>query len=371
MKKILYLMHLPWDWIKQRPHFLAEELGRFADVSVVYRYYRIPFSGQMVGNPVAPWIKVRPLVILPFNRFAWVARINGAIIRSYLRRALQECDIVWVTHPEMFIAIKDVIPASVQVVYDCMDNQKFFKSVVERSGQAERVDLWERALLQRCDRVFTSSAYLAQMLRDDYNYCGELTVVNNGISLNFAPEGSPLDEPFTAAFSGHGFKLTFVGAIDSWVDFPLLERALAVYPKLTINLVGPNIVPVPLIDRLRHLGPIPHHLLAEVMGRSDALVMPFKVSTLVEAMDPVKLYEYAWSGKPALASYYGETRKFAEFIQLYRDADEFIALLGRIMTGECRPRPASDCTAFGEAHSWTRRAQVMAAHLGLDLSGNG
>lgn len=371
MKKILYLMHLPWDWIKQRPHFLAEELGRFADVTVAYRYYRIPFSGQLLGNPVAPWIKVRPLVILPFNRFARVARINAAIMRFYLRRAVQECDIVWVTHPEMFVAIKDVIPASVQVVYDCMDNQKFFKSVVERTGQAGRVDVWERALLQRCDRVFASSAFLAKMLRDDYDYSGELTVVNNGISLSFAPEGSPLDEPFATAFSSPGFKLTFIGAIDSWVDFPLLARALAAYPNLTINLVGPNIVPVPLIDRLRHLGPIPHRLLAEVMRRSDALVMPFQVSTLVEAMDPVKLYEYAWSGKPSLASYYGETRKFAEFIQLYRDADEFMAILGRIMAGECPPRNATESAAFGEAHSWARRAEVMAAHLGLQLPGKG
>lgn len=370
MKKILYLMHLPWDWIKQRPHFLAEELGRYAEVTVVYRYYRIPFTGQLVRNPVAPWIKVRPLVILPFNRFAWVARINAAIMRAYLRRAVQECDIIWITHPELFAAIRDIVPASVQVVYDCMDNQKFFKTVVERKGQGERIDVWEQALLNRCDRVFASSAYLQQMLRDEYNYSGEVAVVNNGISLSFAPEGTALDEPFAAAFSTAQFKLTFIGAIDSWVDFPLLARALAAYPGLTINLVGPNVVPVPVIERLHHLGPIPHRLLAEVMRRSDALVMPFQVSSLVEAMDPVKLYEYVWSGKPSLASYYGETRKFAEFMHLYRDADEFITLLGRIIAGECPQRPAKECAAFGEAHSWAQRAEAMASHLGLVLQGD-
>lgn len=371
MKKILYLMHLPWDWIKQRPHFLAEELGKFADVTVAYRYYRVPFSGQLVSNPVAPWTEVRPLVILPFNRFPAVARINAAIIRAYLRRAVRECDIVWFTHPELFAAIQDIVPDSIQVVYDCMDNQKSFKTVVTRTGQAEQIDAWERSLLNRCNRVFASSEYLQRMLRDEYRYAGEVTVVNNGISLGFAAAGAKLPSVFEEALSTPEYKLTFIGAIDSWVDFPLLAKALAVYPNLTVNLVGPNVVPIPAIDRLRHLGPIPHHLLAEVMRRSDALVMPFQVSALVEAMDPVKLYEYVWSGKPALATDYGETRKFGDFIQLYRDADEFLALLGRMIAGECLQRSANDCAAFGEAMTWARRAEVMASHLGLVSQENG
>ncbi len=365
MKRILYLMHLPWDWIKQRPHFLAEELGRFADITVAYRYYRVPFSGQLVRNPVAPGIRLLPMVILPFNRFPSVARLNGALIRAWLRRAVQGCDIVWFTHPELFAAVRDIVPPSVRVVYDCMDHQKSFRSVGERDGQAERSDAWERALLSRCDRVFASSAYLGRMLHEEYGYGGEVAVVNNGISLSFAPAGTPLPPSFEAALSAPGFSLTFIGAIDSWVDFPLLERALATYPELTVNLVGPNVVPVPAMERLRHLGPIPHRLLAEVMRRSGALVMPFRVSPLVEAMDPVKLYEYAWSGRPALASAYGETRKFGEFVRLYRDGDEFISLLDRVMTGDCPPRPAAECAAFGEAHTWGRRAGTIASLLGL------
>ena len=36
-KKILYLMHIPWGWIKQRPHFLAELLSIDFDVDVFYK----------------------------------------------------------------------------------------------------------------------------------------------------------------------------------------------------------------------------------------------------------------------------------------------------------------------------------------------
>ena len=35
--KILYLMHVPWGWIKQRPHFFAEYLANDFAVDVYFR----------------------------------------------------------------------------------------------------------------------------------------------------------------------------------------------------------------------------------------------------------------------------------------------------------------------------------------------
>ena len=105
MKRILYLMHLPWDWIKQRPHFLAEELSSLCPVEVVYRFYRVPFEGKLVRNPRRQSLQVRPVVILPFNRFAPVAALNGLLLRAYLRRCIARFDVVWFTHPEMFEAV--------------------------------------------------------------------------------------------------------------------------------------------------------------------------------------------------------------------------------------------------------------------------
>lgn len=37
MKKVLYLMHIDWNWIKQRPHFIAEKLkDKGYDIRVLY-----------------------------------------------------------------------------------------------------------------------------------------------------------------------------------------------------------------------------------------------------------------------------------------------------------------------------------------------
>ena len=39
MKKILYVMNVEWNWIKQRPHFIAEGLSKNYHVEVLYRYW--------------------------------------------------------------------------------------------------------------------------------------------------------------------------------------------------------------------------------------------------------------------------------------------------------------------------------------------
>ena len=38
MKKMVYEMNVEWNWIKQRPHFLAEELAKYFDITVLYQY---------------------------------------------------------------------------------------------------------------------------------------------------------------------------------------------------------------------------------------------------------------------------------------------------------------------------------------------
>ena len=30
-------MHIDWNWIKQRPHFLAEGLNEYCDITVLYQ----------------------------------------------------------------------------------------------------------------------------------------------------------------------------------------------------------------------------------------------------------------------------------------------------------------------------------------------
>lgn len=359
MKKILYLMHLPWDWIKQRPHFIAEELSSLYSVETVYRFYRVPFEGKLVSNAHRQSLKIRPQVVLPFNRFAPVAALNGALLRCYLRHDIKRFDTIWFTHPEMFEAIGPIIPAAARVVYDCMDNHCAFDLARSNPARARRLRQSEQNLLDRCNMVITSSQALREMLVSQYGVKQPIHIVNNGIQAELGGE-APLAPEIAAAMAEAPFRLTFVGTIASWFDADLILAVLNRFPTVTIFLFGPCEVAMPQHRRLRLMGPVSHSQVFTVMKRSDALIMPFRVNELVRGVDPVKLYEYIFSGKPTFAVDYPEVGKFGDFVYLYRDADELLTLFGDLLAGTIgSKRTETACRAFALENTWSRRAEEI------------
>jgi glycosyl transferase family 4 len=360
MKKILYLMHLPWGWIKQRPHFIAEHLTRYYAVDVVYRFYRVPFEGKLVRNAVLPGLALCPLVILPFNRFSPIAALNARIIRHYLKRNIGGYDIIWISHPEMFEAVEPIIPAGARVVYDCMDNHLAFELVSGNPSLTRRIRDAEKRLLERSDIVIASSQNLKDTLIGRHGASRRIEVVNNGIYLEDSGETAPLPPTVEAALATASFKLVYIGTVAGWLDCELLLATAARFPEITIYLVGPSEVELTRHERIVHLGPIVHRQIYAVMARSDALIMPFKVDELILGVDPVKLYEYVYSGKPALAVAYPESGKFGDYVHLYRDRGEYFALLEGIVNGRLgAKRQRADCVRFAEANSWERRVEQI------------
>src|ERR1700694_3094825 len=99
IESVLYLMHVDWDWIKQRPHFLAQELARHLAIHVAYyKYYR---RVQLVDNTRDERLSYSSLFRLPGR----VARLPGlrwldqAALHLQVRAILRpRCfDAVWLT----------------------------------------------------------------------------------------------------------------------------------------------------------------------------------------------------------------------------------------------------------------------------------
>ena len=59
------------------------------------------------------------------------------------------------------------------------------------------------------------------------------------------------------------------------------------------------------------------------MNAATGLIMPFVVNELVLSVNPVKLYEYIYSGKPIASVRYPETEKFSKYVTLYSSLQEF------------------------------------------------
>ena len=198
MGKILYFTLVPWDWIKQRPHFLAEGLAKSHEITLVHNK---PYTGfKLVRNARPENLRIKEIYVVPFD---YLSRVNACLVTAQTKKLLAETDLVWLTHPFQYAQLKGALTARHAIAYDCMDNMLEF-AFVKRNPQlyARLFDL-EKELLGACDIALCSSEHLKGELLRRYDLDRELHVVNNAIFLKDLPSGGiPTPTPSSAPLPG-------------------------------------------------------------------------------------------------------------------------------------------------------------------------
>jgi len=331
-RRILYAMHIDWRWIKQRPQFLAEELATEHDVQVVHRL--IPgFRGPVRGEGS---LAISGLLPLPWSwkKFRWATRPVQQCWVGNIARKFRP-DIVWLTSP----ALLEMIPARLMdlpVVYDCMDDALGFAA---SNTRCELLASLEAELVSRSRLILCSSSRLRLTLADRYgrHIAAKVALVRNGISTAFLSR-SPLPEASTSCkkqSSGGRTKIAYFGTIAEWLDFESLATALEHNESVEFHLIGPcDVRKYPKHERLKLHGPVAHQSLPALAANFDAYMMPFQLTPLIEAVDPVKLYEYIAFGKEIISIGYPEVNRFADFVHFYRTRTEFVEFVDKLATGQ-------------------------------------
>jgi glycosyltransferase involved in cell wall biosynthesis len=223
-------------------------------------------------------------------------------------------------HEEMVRVLSRATQAGWTTIYDARDDWEEFEKV----GMAKWYDFaYETYITRSCDIVTAISRPLARKLgtmsgREDIH------VVPNALDPGFpAPPGArePKDPPVIGYF-GH---LT-----DKWFDWDLVLAAAKEYPTWRFELAGhqaPEGLQLP--ENVVLLGLLGHAELANLSRNWSAALIPFKVSALGEAVDPIKVYEYLHLGLPTLSSYMPQMRDYPG-VTITESAAEFVAELPRI-----------------------------------------
>ena len=74
MSRILYFMQMPWDWIRQRPHFLSESLSAGHDVT---GFHNRPYTRfKLVKNDRPVGLRFKLPFVLPF---AYLSEANSFV----------------------------------------------------------------------------------------------------------------------------------------------------------------------------------------------------------------------------------------------------------------------------------------------------
>lgn len=358
MKKILYLMNVDWNWIKQRPHFLAEQLMQYYDITVVnqYRYTKKgyqtrKFDGKFVSFKVIPRID-------RYVSFRWINNLLKKRIMKHLIVS-EKPDYIWVTDPDQINWLPNDCGES-QLIYDCMDDH-YGLAIGEKKKKAIQIN--EKKLCDICDYLFVSSQYLAEVVKKRYgcDLSGKLTVVRNGYDGKLENIG----ETDLGARNNGRFIAAYFGTIAEWFDFDLLKKSLSKLEGLEYRLIGPTAhgVVIPESNRIKYIGTVEHKDLYKSIEDADCLIMPFKLTDSIKAVDPVKLYEYINFGKNIICIGYKEVERFEPFSYFYNSSDEFEMVLTELMN-QNRLKYTNDMRIdFLRENSWDVRSKIMADKL--------
>ena len=190
-------------------------------------------------------------------------------------------------------------------------------------------------------------------------------VVNNAVQIPNGDGESTLPDEIIQKIQRikHLKNMMYIGVISKWFDFETMCRALDSDKNLHLVLIGPSDTLIPKHDRIIQLGTIKRDYIFNFMQYANVLVMPFKVNELIKSVNPVKLYEYIYTGKPVIASRYGETEYFLPYVKLYENSDEFIRLLTEIEDKSLDAEYKNKCINFLSNNTWDIRARVISEYL--------
>jgi len=244
-----------------------------------------------------------------------------------------------------------------RIVYDMIDAPLHFAPVPPRL-----VPLWE-GLLGRADRVVVTSRPLQALAKS--GGARESLLLGNGVEASRFRSAE--SHPATLPGTPDAPVLGYVGSIHAWFDVPLVAALSRAMPEARVVLVGPA---HPATARelgraaeqaanLHWMGPRPYAEIPSIVGAFRVGLIPFRRTPLTEAVNPVKLYEYAAAGVPCV------TTRFSDEVELWseaaRVADTEERFLAEVRALLAAPPDRAALRAFAARHDWDEIARRFTA----------
>ena len=350
---VVVLPVIPWSYRRQRPQQLAEALAR--------RGRRV-FYGSVKGEgePLEPVGAARGVTLLPIEG----PRREDLPARRLGGRALERAAASLSAARERFGLTRTVLlvqspfwaPLAAwarksfgwRIVYDCLDAHADF-ATNRRRVLAEA----EETLARAADLVAATSEALRRRLE---RWCPSSRLLPNACDFALFEAVPP-----RGAREG-SLTVGYTGAVDRWFDMELVERLAALAPQWRFEIVGGleggarrRRFPANLVFH----GERPHAEMPAFRERFDVEIIPFRLSPLTHATDPVKLYEAAAAGRPVVATPMDSLRPMARrgVVRLAGTAEEFVREIGEAV----RERQASAVRqrAFARENTWDVRAAAL------------
>jgi GT2 family glycosyltransferase/glycosyltransferase involved in cell wall biosynthesis len=203
-----------------------------------------------------------------------------------------------------------------RLIYDCMDEWTSFP------GMKPELLAAEERLVAEADLVTVS----AGRLLDKWRGANEnVRLVRN--AADFAHFSAPPNAEPVLADVRHPI-VGYFGALASWFDVALVARVAAERPQYSFVLIGGvfdiDVEPLKRLPNVHLLGQQRYTLMPAYLREFDACLIPFVISDITAATDPVKFYEYISLGKPVVSTFMPELEPFEDLLYHSKDGQDFL-----------------------------------------------
>lgn len=246
-KSMLYLLNVNWDWIKQRPQYLAEALAEFYCIDV---YEKFAFNKSCLTRNSVNSVHLHSFFRFPLERCSLIHRINDAMYKIQLKSIIEKYKYIWVADVNYFKLIKPYITRSQCIIYDCMDDVVEFPQYTCNEKLKAKYLKDEFELINSSSVVFTSANHLKNVLAKRHPAIDvkKIHVVNNAVSDPLLNRYRGKNSLLAKTKSLNKNKvITYIGTISQWINWGLILKSLKSFDNIEYHFMAPLIVLYPVM----------------------------------------------------------------------------------------------------------------------------
>lgn len=318
---------------------------------------------RKIDNIIIASLPTLPLID-KVKRLRW---INDYLILLWLKIIMKLKDIkkpILLYYEPRFSSLIEKIDKKI-IVYDCIDDKLAFSNV------PKWMKIYLDILIDNADIIFVTSSNLQKKIEDNIKE-GKIAdgkrkdivrLIGNGVNVEHfkkAMTDIPIPEEIRLVKKP---IVGYIGALDDWFDFDIVNEISCAYHDVSIVLLGPISPRVKdETDMLRKYHNVifvdkqPYDLLPNYIRVFDICIIPFKINDLTVSINPIKLYEYMASGKNIISTNMPEVNKYNDIIYVAKSKKEFVNYVGNLLG----KRPNIDkLLRVAKDNSWDKKTEYM------------
>lgn len=348
---------ISWNLRIQRPQHLATGLAKLGH-RIFYIEHEF-ISHRHPRDTFAP-IQVKKIednvyqIILSASRELFIYQENPSendkkIILSSLKNLFNQAGIInpvaKIDHPFWQFLSREI---SMPIIYDCMDNHQYF----EDSGK--NIAELESNLIKQSAATIVTSEFLQNKV-NRLTKRDSILVPNAGDYTFFAKPGKNIPRDIKLIPKP---IIGYYGAISHWFDTKLLEIGLISHPDKSFVLIGKieNQEIEKLSTKYKNLyllGEKAYSELPEYLKQFDICLIPFLLTPLIKATNPVKIFEYFAQAKPVVSTALPELKIYPSVI--FTNKNNFSQKINLALKTKGFP----DEKIISKNNTWTKRISPL------------